>query len=130
MQLLLFLAQPITETPAIPSSDISTTCMTTEGSGSPLLFPVDGGQTYLTVSLLEEHLKDLVDWENVAVHLPAITPVDTDMIQKEHRSITDQKLAFYKLWLRRYPSPRWDDIVTALTKNKEYTLAEKITKLV
>ncbi len=104
--------------------------MTTEGSGSPLLFPVDGCQTYLTVSLLEEHLKDLVDWENVAVHLPGITPVDTDMIQKEHRSITDQKLAFYKLWLRRYSSPRWDDIVTALTKNKEYTLAEKITKLV
>ena len=90
---------------------------------------VTDGQSCLTVSLLEEHLKDLVEWENVAIHLPGITPVDTDMITKEHRSINDQKLAFYKLWLRRYPSPIWEDVITALKKNKDYTLAERIKTL-
>ena len=83
-------------------------------------------KSFLSVSSLDEKLKELVFWERLAIHLPGISPADTEMIVRTHRDIPDQKLAFYKLWLRRYPSATWDDVALALRKIDEHTLAEKL----
>ena len=80
----------------------------------------------LTVDQLDQKLKDLVRWERFAIHLPEVTTSDTEKISKEFRSVDDQKMELYKLWLRKYKKASWSDVRSALKKIDENSLAEEI----
>ena len=80
----------------------------------------------IIVGELDLALKELVDWELFGTHLPSITQSDIDKIHREHRSVDDQKLALYKIWLKKYTTASWDDVIESLKKNSENTLASEI----
>ena len=80
---------------------------------------------------LDEHLGGLVDWECFALHLPRISAADIAAIKRDNPlNISNQKISLYEKWLRLYPQASWDNVINALGKAKEYTLAKQIqTKL-
>ena len=80
-----------------------------------------------TVKELDQQLKDIVNWERFAIHLPKITKTDIEIIKRDNpNSTSGQKLALFQQWLRVYPSASWDAVVTALKVIDENTLAENI----
>ena len=80
---------------------------------------------------LDGHLGGLVDWERFALHLPRISSADIAAIKRNNPSnISNQKISLYEKWLRLYPQASWDNVIDALEKADEHTLAEQIlTKL-
>ena len=80
-----------------------------------------------TVQELDQQLKDIVNWERFAIHLPKITQTDIEIIKRDNSNNTSgQKLALFDKWLRSYPNASWDAVVTALEVIDENTLAESI----
>ena len=80
-----------------------------------------------TIHELDDHLKDLVHWELFAIYLPGIDTVDIELIKMDHiYHIESQKIALFSAWLSRYPRASWKDVVFALEKIQEYTIATKI----
>ena len=75
---------------------------------------------------LDEHLDDLVEWERFGLYLPGMTSHGIEKITKQKDSDCLKKLALYKEWLKICPSPAWEDIIMALEKVGENTLASKI----
>ena len=67
-----------------------------------------------TVPALVESLRDLVDWERVAIHLPEMTQPTIDKIKRDNSGIDNQKQALYEIWLRSYPRATWANVVHAL----------------
>ena len=81
----------------------------------------------LTVQALDESLKDLVEWEMVATQLPEMTQPEIETIVKDHPDNNNkQKLVLYRTWLRLCPNATWNDVIQALVKAKEMTLAHNI----
>ena len=81
----------------------------------------------LTVPELDKCLRDLVNWQRFAVHLPQIDQTDIRIIEKNNRDdVVDQKLALYEAWLKVCPDASWDNVIHALESVKENTLASKI----
>ena len=80
-----------------------------------------------TVQELDQQLKDIVDWERLAIHLPKIKQTDIGLIKRDNpNSTSGQKLALFDKWLRSYPNASWDAVVLALEVIDENTLAENI----
>ena len=80
-----------------------------------------------TVQELDKQLKDLVNWERLAIHLPQITPSDIEIIKQDHPSnVVRQKQALFDKWLRLCPNASWDAVVLALEVIDENTLAKKL----
>ena len=80
-----------------------------------------------TVKELDQQLKDIVNWERLAIHLPKITQTYIEIIKQENPlSISRQKQALFDKWLRSYPNASWDAIVLALEVIDENTLAQNI----
>ena len=75
---------------------------------------------------LDEQLNDLVEWERFGLYLPGMTIHGIEKITKQKDSDSLKKLALYKEWLKICPSPAWEDIIMALEKVGENTLASKI----
>ena len=83
----------------------------------------------LTVQALDESLKDLVAWERVATHLPEMTQPEIETIVKDHPGNNNkQKLILYDTWLRLCPNATWNNVIQALEKVGEITLAHNIKK--
>ena len=81
----------------------------------------------LEVHELDEHLKDLVKWERVAVHLPDLYQTDIEVIKRDCRDdVKDQKLDLYKTWLEKCPHASWSDVIAALEKAEQRSLASKL----
>ena len=77
-----------------------------------------------TVKELDQCLRALVLWERFALHLPGIDQTDIDTIKENSRyDVVDRKLDLYKKWLRVYPDASWDDVIQALEKVEEITIA-------
>ena len=84
----------------------------------------------LTVQALDESLKDLVHWEIVATHLLEMTQPQIDTIVRDHSGNNNkQKLIAYDTWLRICPNGTWNNVIQALEKAKEITLAENIKQM-
>ena len=84
----------------------------------------------LTVQALDESLKDLVYWERVATHLPEMTQPEIEKIVKQTPGNNDkQKLILCNTWLRICPNGTWNNVIQALEKAKEITLAENIKQM-
>ena len=82
-----------------------------------------------TVQELDQQLKDIVNWERLAIHLPNITQTDVDIIKRDYpNNVISQKQALFDKWLRSYPNASWDAVVLALEVIDENTLAENIQK--
>ena len=75
---------------------------------------------------LDEQLNDLVEWERFGLYLPGMTSHGIEKITKQKDSDCLKKLALFKEWLKICPSPAWEDIIMALEKVGENTLASKI----
>ena len=81
----------------------------------------------LTVQVMDECLKGLVNWQRFAINLPEIEPEDISIIMNnKHDDICDQRLALYEKWLHAYPNASWDDVIRALEIMKENTIASKL----
>ena len=80
---------------------------------------------------LNKQLKDLVYWEEFALHLPRIRQPHIDTIKREVRdSIAGQKQALFNKWLQVYPKASWEDVIEALEKVDQETLVANLrTKL-
>ena len=82
-----------------------------------------------TVQELDQQLKDIVNWERLAIHLPKITQTDIEIIKQDNPlSVNRQKQALFDKWLRSYPNASWDAVVLALEVIDENTLAQNIQK--
>ena len=87
-------------------------------------------QSKPTVAELDEHLRSLVDWEKFGIQLQAIQSFDVNLIKRNHANdAAGQKLALYDKWLTVCPNATWSDVVTALEKANECTLAEQVKSL-
>ena len=82
----------------------------------------------LTESELDRHLKDLVNWERFALHLPKMKQPDICLIKKNETDVTLQRLALYEKWLKVYPDASWKDVVQALETIEENTIARDLKK--
>ena len=80
----------------------------------------------LTERDLDEQLNDLVEWERFGLYLPDMTSHGIEKISKQKDSDCLKKLALFKEWLKIYPYPAWEDVIMALEKVGENTLASKI----
>ena len=79
-----------------------------------------------TESELDLELAELVNWQRFATHLPDLTRGDIKQLEQDNRDVQRQKLELYGTWLQRCPNASWNDIVLALEKAKETTLADVI----
>ena len=72
-------------------------------------------------------LKDLVDWVPFATQLPGIRQAHIQLIEAQNRGkINDEKRALFIKWLSVYPDASYKDVVNALKKAEETTLAGEI----
>ena len=84
----------------------------------------------LTVQALDESLKDLVYWEIVATHLPEMTQPEIEKILKQTPgNIDNQKRVLCNSWLQVCPNGTWNNVLQALEKAKEISLAENIKQM-
>ena len=80
-----------------------------------------------TMKDLDPELKGLVRWKKFAVHLPMLEQSDIEEIEQDNRGSTEnQKLAVLGVWLRKCVSASWLDVVYALEKIDEKSLADYI----
>ena len=81
----------------------------------------------LTVRDLDDHLRDLVKWKRFALYLPGIDLSDIEVIDIEKRDdVAEQKLLLFSKWLSVHLKATWQDVVLALEKADEFTIANKL----
>ena len=74
---------------------------------------------------LDEQLSELVDWERFGVHL-GMSKSEVDIIDRDKPDIANKKLTLFDKCLKANPSLTWEDVIEALEKIKENTLANKV----
>lgn len=80
-----------------------------------------------TVPVLNQHLRDLIDWQKFALHLPGVLLTHIQIIQRnEPNDVAKQKVALYDKWLRINPSGSWDDIFKALKEAEENRIMKEL----
>ena len=80
-----------------------------------------------TVAQLEELLQSLVRWQQFGIHLSEITDVTIKEIERDRPGNNElQKMDLFSKWLQVDPSASWKDVIVALKKANEHTLASII----
>ena len=79
------------------------------------------------LELLNE-LEPVSNLHNFALHLPGLRETQIHIVEKDYRWLEDQSRAVYKKWLEAYPDGTWKDIVQALKKSGNNSLAAKIAE--
>ena len=76
---------------------------------------------------LTEYLDRLVNWQKFGTFLPGINSENIQVIERDHFGNTDrQKAALLTKWLHVYPDASWLDVISALEKSHEHSLASQI----
>ena len=75
---------------------------------------------------LIELLDTLVNWQKFGTFLPGIKSEHIQVIECDIRGTDLQKAALFSKWLSIYPEASWQDVLFALEKSQEYTLASKV----
>ena len=75
---------------------------------------------------LLELLNNLVNWQKFGAFLPGIEREDIEVIECESSGVDQQKAALFGKWLRIHPEASWEDVLSALEKSREYTLASNV----
>ena len=78
------------------------------------------------MSELCSELKELVEWENTVIHLPAMSSAEVQKVKRNESTVDQQKQEAFDTWLRRYPEASWSHVRDALNKAGEHTLENKI----
>ena len=78
------------------------------------------------VKELDEALTDLVNWDRFAIHLPGINSTDFDKIAADFCGVDRRKTRLFDLWLRKYSSASWTDVIIALKVIGENRIARDI----
>ena len=81
-----------------------------------------------TESELDLELADLVNWQIFATLLPGLTSGDIEEIKQGNDNVPQQKLCLYRKWLQRCPNSSWENVILALEKAHENTLADILRK--
>ncbi len=80
-----------------------------------------------TVANLDTCLRDLTNWQDFGIHLPGIYPSDITIIENDKaRDMINQRIALYQKWLSVCPTASWRNVVIALEKIREMTIAESV----
>lgn len=82
-----------------------------------------------TVAELLERLEALVEWKKFGLFLPGITSTAVNIIEKDHSTVDDRKMALYSKWLSVDPCANWHKVIEALTKANENAIADSITRI-
>lgn len=78
---------------------------------------------------LVQKLKTLIEWDGFAENLPKIEQHHIQKIKLENKEDIDgQKIALFNKWLAIYPEAKYSDVVKALEKAGETTLADEVRK--
>ena len=77
---------------------------------------------------LVEWLHDLIKWEEFGTFLPGIKNIHIEMIKADHLNarVNEKKSALYNQWLRIDPNASWSNVIEALERMKENTLAAEV----
>ena len=75
---------------------------------------------------LIELLDTLVNWQKFGTFLPGIKSEHIQVIEHENTRIDKQKSALFSKWLSVHPEASWQDVLYALEKSEEHTLASKV----
>ena len=90
------------------------------------------GHTYAddarpTAEELCDELRQLVDWQKLAIELPEIGMTDVETIERDHQRDNErQKLALYEKWLGKCLYPTWGHVINGLKKIEKNALAKGI----
>ena len=80
-----------------------------------------------TVEALDIHLRKLVDWGLVAIHLPFVDKAMIDKITVENpNNVNKQKICLFDTWLRVYTNATWLNVVEALKNGNETSMAKEL----
>ena len=75
---------------------------------------------------LIELLDTLVNWQKFGTFLPGIKSEHIQVIEHDIRGTDLQKAALFSKWLSIHPEASWQDVLFALEKSQEYTLASRV----
>ena len=75
---------------------------------------------------LIELLDTLVNWQKFGAFLPGIKSEHIQVIECDIRGTDQQKAALFSKWLSVHPKASWQDVVFALEKSQEYSLASRV----
>ena len=75
---------------------------------------------------LLELLDTLVNWQKFGAFLPGIKSEHIQVIERDVRGNDLQKVALFSKWLSVHPEASWQDVLSALEKSQEYSLASKV----
>ena len=75
---------------------------------------------------LIELLDTLVSWQKFGTFLPGIKSEHIQVIERDIRGTDLQKAALISKWLSVHPEASWQDVLFALEKSQNYTLASRI----
>ena len=75
---------------------------------------------------LIELLDTLVNWQKFGTFLPGIKSEHIQVIECENRRIDQQKAGLFIKWLSVHSEASWQDVLSALEKSQEYSLASKV----
>ena len=75
---------------------------------------------------LIELLDTLVNWQKFGTFLPGIKSEHIQVIECDIRGNDLQKAALFSKWLSVHPDTSWQDVLFALEKSQNYTLASRV----
>ena len=75
---------------------------------------------------LIELLDTLVNWQKFGTFLPGIKSEHIQVIERDIRGTDLQKAALFSKWLNVHPETSWQDVLFALDKSQNYTLASRV----
>ena len=75
---------------------------------------------------LIELLDTLVNWQKFGTFLPGIKSEHIQVIERDIRGTDLQKAALFSKWLSVHPEASWQDVLLALEKSQEYSLASRV----
>ena len=75
---------------------------------------------------LIELLDTLVNWQKFGTFLTGIKSEHIQVIERDIRGNDLQKAALFSKWLSVLPEASWQDVLSALEKSQEYSLASKV----
>ena len=76
--------------------------------------------------LWAEWLEPLNKWQMFGLFLPGIKQTDIEKIEEDKIGVDSRKMALWSKWSTIYPNGTWDDVIKALKRMKQNTLAAEI----
>ena len=76
--------------------------------------------------LWAEWLDPLIKWQMFGLYLPGIKQKDIEKIEEDKTGVDNRKRALRSKWDKVHPNGTWDDVIKALKRMEENTLAVEI----